>query len=62
MSIETIDKLCFIYINARSIQAALHKKDGEAKLLEELMADLLLNQEDDLVKSDATKDDDKDED
>ena len=26
------------------------------------MADLLLNQEDDLVKSDATKDDDKDED
>jgi hypothetical protein len=35
--------------------------DGEAKLLEELMADLLLNQEDDLVEIEAIQDDDEEE-
>ena len=61
MSIETMDKLCFIYINCRSIRTAMKEIDGEAKLLEELMADLLLNQEDDLVEIEAIKDDDEEE-
>ena len=61
MSIETMDKLCFIYINCRSIRAAMKETDEEAKLLEELMADLLLNQEDDLVEIEPIEDDDEDD-
>jgi hypothetical protein len=51
-----MDKLCFIYINYRSICAAIKEIDKEAKLLEELIADLLLNQEDDLVEIEPIKD------
>jgi len=61
MSIETMNKLCFIYINSRSIRAALKQTDEEAKLLKDLMADLLLNQEDDLVKNNAIKEDDEED-
>ena len=49
MSVETMDKLCFIYINCRSIRASLNYADGEVELMEKLMAEMLLNQEDDLV-------------
>ena len=49
--IKTMNMLCFIYINSRSIRMATkhEDKDKEAALLEELMPEILLNQEDDLV-------------
>lgn len=62
LSINSINMLCFIYINTRSIRAATKQKDEEAKLLEELIAEILLNQEDDLVESDEAIDNDDDDD
>jgi hypothetical protein len=53
-----MDMLCFIYINSRSIQARIKQTDQEEALLRELMADLLLNQENDLVKSDIASEGD----
>jgi hypothetical protein len=53
-----MDMLCFIYINSRSIRAGIKQTDQEEALLRELMADLLLNQEDDLVKSDIASEGD----
>ena len=62
LSIEHMNMLCFIYINVRSIRAATKQKDGESELLKELMADLLLNQEDDLVRDEQGEGDDDDDD
>jgi hypothetical protein len=56
-----MDMLCFIYINSRFIRTATKQKDEEAERLAVLMADLLLNQEDDLVEYEAINDDDEDE-
>ena len=53
-----MDILCFIYINSRSIRAGIKQANKEEALLKELMADLLLNQEDDLVKNDTVSEDD----
>ena len=47
-----MDMLCFIYINSRSIQARIKQTDQEEALLRELIANLLLNQENNLVKGD----------
>jgi hypothetical protein len=55
LSTEKIDKLCFIYINSRLIRALLKQTDEEAQLLDKIMKDILLNQEDDLVKSDGAE-------
>jgi hypothetical protein len=48
--IEIIDKLYFIYINYRLIYIVIKEIDREAKLLEKLIADLLLNLENNLVE------------
>jgi hypothetical protein len=61
LSIDKMDMLCFIYINSRFIRTATKQKDEEAERLAVLMADLLLNQEDDLVEYEAINDDDEDE-
>jgi hypothetical protein len=62
LSVEKMNKLCFIYINSRSIRAALKQTDTDAVLLKEIMVDLLLNQEDDLVRNaDVKQDDDEEE-
>jgi hypothetical protein len=55
LSTEKIDKLCFIYINSRLIRALLKQTDEEAQLLDKIIKDILLNQEDDLVKSDGAE-------
>ena len=49
------------YINFRSIRIATKQKDEEAKRLAVLIADLLLNQEDDLVEYEAINNNNKDE-
>jgi hypothetical protein len=54
-----MDKLCFIYINSRSIRLALKQTDEEAQLLDEIMEDILLNQEDDLVAVDVVEQEDE---
>lgn len=59
LSIETMDKLCFIYINSRSIRSALKQTDEKAQLLDEIMEDILLNQEDDLVAVDVVEQEDE---
>jgi tryptophan synthase alpha subunit len=61
LSIDKMDMLCFIYINSRFIRTATKQKDEEAERLAVLIADLLLNQEDDLVEYEAINDDDEDE-
>jgi hypothetical protein len=48
--IEIIDKLYFIFINYRLIYIVIKEIDREAKLLEKLIADLLLNLENNLVE------------
>ena len=53
-----MDMLCFIYINSRSIRARIKQAIKEEALLKELIADLLLNQEDDLVKNNTVSEDD----
>ncbi len=63
LSIKTMDMLSFIYINARSLRRARNIDDGEAKLLEELMGDILLNIEDDMIQIELdNRDQDQDED
>lgn len=59
-SIYKINMLCFIYINSWFIYIATKQKDKEAKCLVVLIANLLLNQEDELVECKATNDNNKD--
>jgi hypothetical protein len=50
MCIETMDKLCFIYMNMRALRKAAGAKDWDKDLWKELQEDILLNMEDDMVQ------------
>jgi hypothetical protein len=51
LTIETMDKLCFIYINQRSLRGVRGKIDKE--LEDQLVTDMLLNLEDNIVQMDG---------
>ena len=49
MTVETIDKLVFLYMNSRSLRRASNDKDW-SEIWADLEGDILLNIEDDLVE------------
>ncbi|KAN0111136.1 hypothetical protein V8E51_007523 [Hyaloscypha variabilis] len=49
MSVETMDRLCFIYMNMRTLRHARGDKDWETEEWEKLKDDILLNIEDEIV-------------
>lgn len=50
MTVETMDKLVFIYMNMRTLRRARGDKDWEALEWEKLKGEMLLNMEDDMVE------------
>lgn len=52
---ETIDKLCFIYINTRALKNATGEKEWTKLEWQELMEDILLSIEDDITSHGYTE-------
>ena len=59
MKVETIDMLVFIYMNIKALRQASGAKDWDKEIWKELFEDILLNIEDDIVKTET--DDDSEE-
>jgi len=55
MSVETMDRLCFIYINMRTLRHARGDKDWETEEWEKLKDDILLNMEDEIVDDESVE-------
>jgi hypothetical protein len=55
MSVETMDRLCFIYINMRTLRHARGDKDWEIEEWEKLKDDILLNMEDEIVDDESVE-------
>ena len=53
---EVIDKLLFIYINSRSLQASRREDKWNTKAFQIQFYDLLLNIEDDMIQPDRDVD------
>jgi hypothetical protein len=55
MSVETMDRLYFIYINMRTLRHARGDKDWEIEEWEKLKDDILLNMEDEIVDDESVE-------
>jgi hypothetical protein len=62
LSVDTIDRLVFKYMNTRALRSAGRaNRDSDSELWEEQLGDILLNIEDEMVRSEDTGDIDSDD-
>ncbi|PSS14804.1 hypothetical protein M430DRAFT_20128 [Amorphotheca resinae ATCC 22711] len=61
LSVDTIDRLVSIYMNMRALRTSTGGTSGDSELWEEQLGDILLNIEDELIRSEDTGDIDSDD-